>query len=110
MSGPVWWQDSRSQRHTRGRRRPSDTCGPTGWRPKNRHETERPIRCATVRAFVTGAGGFVGSWLVEHLRASGDEVVLTDREVDVTDSAVVREAVVAAEPEAIYHLAALTHV
>jgi GDP-4-dehydro-6-deoxy-D-mannose reductase len=63
-----------------------------------------------VRAFVTGAGGFVGSWLVEHLRASGDEVVLTDREVDVTDSAVVREAVVAAEPEAIYHLAALTHV
>jgi GDP-4-dehydro-6-deoxy-D-mannose reductase len=63
-----------------------------------------------VRAFVTGAGGFVGSWLVEHLRACGDEVVVTDREVDVTDSAAVREAISEAEPEAVYHLAALTHV
>ncbi len=63
-----------------------------------------------MRAFVTGAGGFVGSWLVEHLRACGDEVVVTDREVDVTDSAAVREAISEAEPEAVYHLAALTHV
>jgi GDP-4-dehydro-6-deoxy-D-mannose reductase len=63
-----------------------------------------------VRAFVTGAGGFVGSWLVEHLRACGDEVVVTDREVDVTDSAAVRNAVAEAKPDAVYHLAALTHV
>jgi GDP-4-dehydro-6-deoxy-D-mannose reductase len=63
-----------------------------------------------VRAFVTGAGGFVGSWLVEHLRACGDEVVVTDREVDVTDSAAVRNAVAEAQPDAVYHLAALTHV
>jgi len=63
-----------------------------------------------VRAFVTGANGFVGSWLDAHLREEGDEVVLTDMEVDVTDTALVTETVVAAEPDAIYHLAALTHV
>ena len=27
-----------------------------------------------MRALVTGADGFVGRWLVEHLAASGDEV------------------------------------
>jgi GDP-4-dehydro-6-deoxy-D-mannose reductase len=63
-----------------------------------------------VRAFVTGAKGFVGFWLVEHLREQGDHVVATDSEIDVTDPAVLREALVASEPEAVYHLAALTHV
>ncbi len=63
-----------------------------------------------MRAFVTGAGGFVGSWLVAHLRDQGDHVVATDNEVDVTDLVALREALVASEPDAIYHLAALTHV
>jgi GDP-4-dehydro-6-deoxy-D-mannose reductase len=63
-----------------------------------------------VRAFVTGAGGFVGSWLAAHLRECGDEVVVTDSEVDVTDPVALRESLVGSEPEAVYHLAALTHV
>ena len=63
-----------------------------------------------MRAFVTGGKGFVGAWLVEHLRASGDEVVAVDRDVDVTDAAAVRRALVGAEPDAVYHLAAFSHV
>jgi GDP-4-dehydro-6-deoxy-D-mannose reductase len=58
-----------------------------------------------VRALVTGAGGFVGQHLVAHLQAAGDEVV-PFAGVDVTDGASTREAIVAARPEAVYHLAA----
>ena len=63
-----------------------------------------------VRAVVTGGNGFVGTWLSEHLRACGDEVVSLDREVEITDVVAVREAVTAAAPDVLYHLAALTHV
>ncbi|MDA8072566.1 MAG: GDP-mannose 4,6-dehydratase [Actinomycetota bacterium] len=63
-----------------------------------------------MRALVTGAGGFVGKWLVEHLRDQGDEVVAVDRDVDVTDTSAVRTAVLDALPAAVYHLAALSHV
>jgi len=59
---------------------------------------------------VTGAGGFVGSWLTAHLAANGDEVVAIDREVDVTDGKAVGDAITAASPDVVYHLAALTHV
>jgi GDP-4-dehydro-6-deoxy-D-mannose reductase len=48
--------------------------------------------------------------LVTHLRAEGDEVASVDREVDVTDPVALREALVGAAPDAVYHLAALTHV
>jgi GDP-4-dehydro-6-deoxy-D-mannose reductase len=62
-----------------------------------------------MRALVTGALGFVGRHLVEHLEASGDDVVPLDRHgpapVDVQDAAGVRDAIVAARPEAVYHLA-----
>jgi GDP-4-dehydro-6-deoxy-D-mannose reductase len=61
-----------------------------------------------VRAFVTGASGFVGRWLLDHLQASGDEVLAP--EVNVTDSDAVRLAIEGARPDAIYHLAALAHV
>jgi GDP-4-dehydro-6-deoxy-D-mannose reductase len=63
-----------------------------------------------VRAFITGGGGFVGHHLGDLLRAAGDQVVSVDLEVDVADPGAIRAAVAAARPEAIYHLAAMTHV
>ncbi len=59
---------------------------------------------------MTGAKGFVGSWLTAHLAESGDDVVGIDHEVDVTDGEAVRAAVDGAAPDVVYHLAALTHV
>jgi len=61
-----------------------------------------------VRALVTGAGGFVGVHLVRHLEEQGDDVVQLERNVDgidITDADALTEAVVAAKPEAVYHLA-----
>jgi GDP-4-dehydro-6-deoxy-D-mannose reductase len=63
-----------------------------------------------VRALVTGAKGFVGSWLTAHLVESGDDVVAIDHEVDITDGEALRAAVVDAAPDVVYHLAALTSV
>jgi len=59
---------------------------------------------------VTGASGFVGRHLCAHLRACGDEVVAVDRDCNVTVAARVERALREHEPEAIYHLAAMTHV
>jgi GDP-4-dehydro-6-deoxy-D-mannose reductase len=63
-----------------------------------------------VRALVTGAQGFVGSWLTAHLAESGDDVVAIDHEVEITDGEAVRAATVEAAPDVVYHLAALTNV
>lgn len=63
-----------------------------------------------VRAFVTGGKGFVGTWLADHLRRSGDEVVAVDREVDVTDPEAIGGVLADARPDAVYHLAAFAHV
>lgn len=63
-----------------------------------------------MRSLITGGGGFVGHWLADHLRERGDHVVSVDKEVDVTDSASLLAALVDAAPDAVYHLAALTHV
>lgn len=67
-----------------------------------------------MRALVTGALGFVGRHLVAHLRSSGDEVITVDHRgahpVDILDQASVREAVVAARPDAVYHLAGWANV
>jgi GDP-4-dehydro-6-deoxy-D-mannose reductase len=64
----------------------------------------------TVRALITGGGGFVGAHLAAHLEMNGDEVTTVDREVDVTDVEAIVGALDAATPDVIYHLAALTHV
>lgn len=62
-----------------------------------------------MRALVTGGDGFVGHHLVEHLRASGDEVLVTDRHsepsLDITVPASVRQVVEDFRPDAVYHLA-----
>jgi GDP-4-dehydro-6-deoxy-D-mannose reductase len=62
-------------------------------------------------ALVTGAGGFAGRHLVEHLRARGDEVITpTSAELDLRDAERTREFVAGAQPGFIYHLAALASV
>jgi GDP-4-dehydro-6-deoxy-D-mannose reductase len=63
-----------------------------------------------VRALITGGGGFVGRHLAEELRSAGDQVSSVDLDCDVTDLQQVADVVAAAEPDAIYHLAALAHV
>jgi GDP-4-dehydro-6-deoxy-D-mannose reductase len=63
-----------------------------------------------MRALITGGKGFVGQWLAAHLKDEGDEVVVIDIETDVSDGAAVRRVVADVAPEAVYHLAAMTHV
>jgi GDP-4-dehydro-6-deoxy-D-mannose reductase len=61
-----------------------------------------------VRAVVTGASGFVGRHLVEHLCASGDDVVGLDRSDgsgDITDRAAIAASIAGAAPDVVYHLA-----
>ena len=57
---------------------------------------------------MTGAAGFVGSHLVEHLRTCGDDVVGTDRSdggPDLLDAAGIRRLVGDVRPEVVFHLA-----
>jgi GDP-4-dehydro-6-deoxy-D-mannose reductase len=63
-----------------------------------------------VRALITGGKGFVGQWLAAHLKDAGDEVVAIDIETDVADGAAVRRVMGDVAPQAVYHLAAMTHV
>ncbi len=70
-----------------------------------------------MKALVTGADGFVGRWLIEHLKQAGDEVWEAPghaevthsrrRALDVSDVQSVQAAMAWARPEAIYHLAAV---
>lgn len=62
-----------------------------------------------MRALITGGLGFVGRHLTRHLRDNGDVVTVLDRHgelaVDITDGPAVAEAIAAAAPDAVYHLA-----
>lgn len=63
-----------------------------------------------MRALLTGGNGFVGRHLADHLRREGDEVTILDLPDDITDGGVVEKVLREARPDAIYHLAALSHV
>jgi GDP-4-dehydro-6-deoxy-D-mannose reductase len=63
-----------------------------------------------MRAFVTGASGFVAGWLLRHLQDCGDSVVTVDERTDIADGDALRKLMVEAAPDAVYHLAAFTHV
>ena len=63
-----------------------------------------------MRALITGGKGFVGQWLAGHLKDRADEVAVIDIETDVADGPAVRRVMADVEPDAIYHLAAMTHV
>jgi GDP-4-dehydro-6-deoxy-D-mannose reductase len=63
-----------------------------------------------VRVLVTGAEGFVGGRLIPRLVAVGHTPIGVDRDVDVADRDAVDGAVVAAAPEAVVHLAAISFV
>ena len=66
-----------------------------------------------MKAFVTGATGFVGPYLLRHLRACGDDAIGAGDDAegfDVVDRAAVLHAFTAHRPEVVYHLAAQSHV
>lgn len=65
----------------------------------------------TVRWFITGAGGMVGSDLREELESRGADVVaVTKSELDVTDARSVEDAIREARPSIIVNCAAYTRV
>jgi GDP-4-dehydro-6-deoxy-D-mannose reductase len=75
-----------------------------------------------LRALITGASGFAGSYLVRACLDAGDEVVgvfrgqaqpparAEQRRVDLRDQAAVRSVLRETTPEVVYHLAALSSV
>jgi len=70
-----------------------------------------------MRALVTGATGFVGRYLVEALRARGDDVLacggphdVDALPIDLLDLSSLRAALDLAKPEVVFHLAAATFV
>ena len=61
-----------------------------------------------MKALITGAHGFVGAHLVEHLNACGDEVTAIDRsagDADILDAEALCATFAKYRPEVIYHLA-----
>ena len=64
-------------------------------------------RYAGVPVLVTGAQGFIGSWLAARLREAGATVVQPDRgDLDVTDASAVGRLLAEHEVRAVFHLAA----
>lgn len=79
---------------------------------RDRETHEAPRRCSAnvsaMRALVTGASGFAGTWLREHLEACGDEVIAPT--CDVTDFDDVQRSLSEVRPDAIFHLAGQANV
>jgi GDP-4-dehydro-6-deoxy-D-mannose reductase len=63
-----------------------------------------------VHALVTGSNGFVGPWLLAHLRESGDEVLGLTETTDITDPDALQDVLATAAFDAVYHLAAQSNV
>jgi GDP-4-dehydro-6-deoxy-D-mannose reductase len=75
-----------------------------------------------LRVLITGASGFAGSWLARACLQAGDDVLGVSRRIpeegvpfsslqlDLRDAGAVRSAVRSAQPEVVYHLAALSSV
>lgn len=66
-----------------------------------------------MRALITGGAGFVGRVLQDHLRASGDEVIVSDRSLggpDIADRGEVMDHLQRSTPEVVFHLAGQAHV
>lgn len=63
-----------------------------------------------MRAYLTGASGFVGHWLQGHLELQGDTVVSLPDGIDIGDAEALGDSLHAAAPDVVYHLAALAHV
>lgn len=72
----------------------------------SRRAPGRVCSVCPVRVLVTGSNGFVGRWLLEHLASCADEVIELDPQLDITEAEPIRAALLAAEPEAVIHLAA----
>ena len=101
---PAGRSGSRWRRSGPGRPASRSTCRPmrSPGRPRS--------RVPRMRALITGGKGFVGQWLAAHLKDRGDDVAVIDIETDVADGAAVRRVMADVAPEAVYHLAAMTHV
>jgi dTDP-4-dehydrorhamnose reductase len=64
-----------------------------------------------MKVLITGAGGMLGSVLVKHCEARGDEVTAHGRAgLDITNERAVRELVARVRPDAVFNCAAWTDV
>lgn len=59
------------------------------------------------KILVTGASGFLGSYLVPLLRRSSEVVAIDREELDITDVAATRHVIARERPDVVCHLAAL---